>query len=49
MDFPMQEFDIEETEHLLSDTVNYGGDMDNYNTIRNRRNRKRRISTNICR
>lgn len=49
MDFPMQEFDIEETEHLLSDAVNYGADnMDNY-TIRNRRNKKGNIATNICR
>lgn len=47
MDFPMQEFDIEETEHLLSDAVNYGADMDNY-TIRNRRKGRQRIFSNFC-
>lgn len=47
MDFPMQEFDIEETEHLLSDAVNYGADVDNM-SIRNRRIRKHRIFSYIC-
>lgn len=47
MEFPLQELDHEETERLLSDAVNYGADLDSY-TVRNRRVKKRRIVTNVC-